>query len=119
MYDLVVQLITDIVAILIPILVGYLVAWLQKRLGTEKLQQIKHELETKKELARIAVQFVQQAYKDLGGAEKYDKAAEWLAETTERIGLHLTPDEVKVLIEAALKELKAEFGKAWYEIDNP
>lgn len=113
MRDALLQLLFDIIAVLVPVLVGYLVAWLQKRIGTEKVQQIKQELETKQELARIAVQFVQQAYKDLGGPEKYEKAAEWLSNMATQMGLQLSTDEVKALIEAALKQLKAELGDAW------
>jgi len=113
MHDAILRVLYDIIAVLVPILVAYLVAWIQKRLGSEKVQKIIYELETKKELARIAVMFVQQAYKDLGGPEKYEKAAEWLSDMSEYMGLDLTPDEVKALIEAVLKELKAELGEAW------
>ena len=113
MHDAVIRLLYDIIAILVPILVAYLVAWIQKKLGSEKVQKIIYELETKKELARIAVMFVQQAYKDLGGPAKYEKAAEWLSDMSDYMGLDLTPEEVKALIEAALKELKAELGQAW------
>jgi len=113
MHDAVLRLLYDIIAVLVPILVVYLVAWIQKKLGSEKVQKIIYELETKKELARIAVMFVQQAYKDLGGPAKYEKAAEWLSDMSEYMGLDLTPEEIKALIEAALKELKAELGEAW------
>ena len=113
MHDAVLRLLYDIIAVLVPILMAYLVAWIQKRLGSEKVQKIIYELETKKELARIAVMFVQQAYKDLGGPAKYEKAAEWLSDMSDYMGLDLTPEEVKALIEAALKELKAELGQAW------
>ncbi len=118
MHDAVLRVLYDIIAVLVPILVVYLVAWIQKRLGSEKVQKIIYELETKKELARIAVMFVQQAYKDLGGPAKYEKAAEWLSDMSEYMGLDLTPEEVKALIEAALKELKAELGEAWDELAN-
>ena len=118
MHDLLLQLLYDLLALLIPILVGYAIAWLQKRIGTEKLEAVVRELATKRELARVAVLFVQQAYKDLGGPEKYEKAAEWLSDMSEYMGLDLTPEEIKALIEAALKELKAELGEAWDELAN-
>jgi len=118
MHDLFLQLLYDIIAILVPILVGYAIAWLQKRIGTEKLEAVVRELATKRELARVAVLFVQQAYKDLGGAEKYDKAAEWLSDAADKIGIQLTEEEIKGLIEAALKELKTELGEAWDELAN-
>jgi len=116
MHDVILRLLYDIIAILVPILVVYLVTWIQKKLGSEKVQKIIYELETKKELARIAVMFVQQAYKDLGGPAKYEKAAEWLSDMSDCMGLDLTSEEVKALIEAALKELKAELGEAWDNI---
>jgi len=116
MHDAVLRLLYDIIAVLVPILMAYLVAWIQKRLGSEKVQKIICELETKKELARIAVMFVQQAYKDLGGPEKYEKAAEWLSDAAQKMGIQLSEDEIKGLIEAALKELKAELGEAWDSI---
>ena len=113
MHDAVIRLLYDIIAVLVPVLVGYLVAWLQKRLGAEKIEKIKRELEIKQDLARIAVQFAQQVYKDLGGPERYEKAAEWLSNMATQMGLQLSTDEVKALIEATLKELKAELGEAW------
>jgi LL-H family phage holin len=118
MHDALLQLLYDVIAILVPVLVGYLVAWIQKKLGTEKVQKIAQELQTKQELARIGVQFVQQAYKDLGGPEKYEKAAEWLSDMAMKMGLALTDEEIKALIEAALKELKAEFGETWNDISK-
>jgi len=118
MHDLFLQLLYDIIDILVPILVGYAIAWLQKRIGTEKLEAVMRELATKRELARVAVLFVQPAYKDLGGAEKYDKAAEWLTEAADKIGIQLSEEGVKGLIEADLKELKTELGEAWDELAN-
>jgi len=118
MHDLLLQLLYDIIAILVPILVGYAIAWLQKRIGTGKMEVLVRELATKRELARVAVLFVQQAYKDFGGAEKYDKAAERLSDAADKIGIQLSEEEIKGLIEAALKELKTELGEAWDELAN-
>jgi len=46
MHDLLLQLLYDIIAILVPILVGYAIAWLQKRIGTEKMEAVVRELAT-------------------------------------------------------------------------
>ncbi len=118
MHDLLLQLLYDLLALLIPILVGYAIAWLQKRIGTEKLEAVARELATKRELARVAVLFVQQVYKDFDGAQKYDKAADWLSDAADKIGIQLSEEEIKGLIEAALKELKTELGEAWDELAN-
>jgi len=118
MHDVLLQLLYDLLALLIPILVGYAIAWLQKRIGTEKMEVLVRELATKRELARVAVLFVQQAYKDLGGAVKYDKAAVWLSDAADKIGIKLSDEEIKGLIEAALKELKTEHGEVWDALAN-
>jgi len=82
------------------------------------LEAVVRELATKRELARVAVLFVQQAYKVLSGSEKYDKAAEWLSDAADKIGIQLSEEEIKGLIEAALKELKTELGEVWDELAN-
>ncbi|WP_222927706.1 phage holin [Biomaibacter acetigenes] len=77
------------------------------------MRKIQEELTAKQELALLAVRFVEQVYKDLHGEEKYQKAAEWLVEQAAKIGLNLTAEEVKGLIEAALREMKDVFGEEW------
>jgi len=104
MEDKLVQLAYDLLAILIPALAALAVEYLRRRLGTEKIKRIQEELAAKQELATLAVRFVEQVYKDLKGEEKYQKAAEWLVAQAEKVGLKLTADEVKGLIEAALRE---------------
>ena len=108
-----IALTSNLLAILIPILVGLAVEYLRRRLGTEKVKRIQEELATKQELATLAVRFVEQVYKDLHGPDKYQKAAEWLAARAQEHGLKLTADEIKGLIEAALRQLKDAFGNEW------
>ena len=107
------NLMYDVIYILAALVAAAIIAYLKKKLGTEKLQQIETELLAKQELAFLSVRFVEQVYKDLHGEEKYNKAAEWLAARIQERGLKITPDEVKGLIEAALRTLKDEFGEAW------
>ncbi|MGB9825726.1 MAG: phage holin, partial [Desulfofundulus sp.] len=106
MEDKLVQLAYDLLAILIPALAALAVEYLRRRLGTEKVKRIQEELATKQELATLAVRFVEQVYKDLHGPDKYQKAAEWLAARAQEHGLKLTAEEIKGLIEAALRQLK-------------
>lgn len=116
MEDKILNLAYDLLAILIPLLAGFLVELLRRKLGTEKMRKIQEELNAKQELAVLAVRFVEQVYKDLHGEEKYQKAAEWLVSQAEKIGLKLTADEVKGLIEAALREMKDAFGEEWANV---
>lgn len=113
MEDKLLQLAYDLLAILIPALAALTVEYLRRRLGTEKVKRIQEELATKQELAILAVRFVEQVYKDLHGPDKYQKAAEWLAARAQEHGLKLTADEIKGLIEAALRQLKDAFGNEW------
>jgi len=113
MHDLLNNLLYDILILLASAAAAYAVAWLRKRLGIEGLKKIEVELATKQELAALAVRFVEQVYRDLRGEEKYQKAAEWLAARAGELGLKITPEEIKGLIEAALRTFKDEFGEEW------
>lgn len=113
MEDKLVQLAYDLLAILIPVLAALAVEYLRRRLGTEKVKRIQEELAAKQELATLAVRFAEQVYRDLHGPDKYQKAAEWLAARAGEHGLKLTADEIKGLIEAALRQLKDAFGNEW------
>lgn len=113
MHDLISNLLYDVLILLATVAAGYAVAWIRRRLGVEGMQRVEAELATKQELAALAVRFVEQVYKDLHGEEKYIKAAEWLAARAGELGLAVTADEVKGLIEAALRAFKDEFGEEW------
>lgn len=113
MKDTILTLAYDLIVILVPMLVGFLVELLRRKLGVEKMKRIQQELSTKQDLAVLAVRFVEQVYKDYNGPEKYNKAAEWLVAQLEKTGLKFTTDEVKGLIEAALREIKDNFGDEW------
>lgn len=113
MEDKLLQLAYDLLAILIPALAALAVEYLRRRLGTERVKRIQEELAAKQELATLAVRFVEQVYRDLHGPDKYQKAAEWLAARAQEHGLKLTADEIKGLIEAALRQLKDAFGNEW------
>jgi len=61
----------------------------------------------------LAVKFVEQAYKELKGIEKYQVAATWLAAQAAERGINITADEIQGLIEAALRAFKDQFGEEW------
>ena len=113
MEDKIIQIALEVLAILAPVLAALIVELLRRKLGTEKLKQVKEELASKQELALLAVRFVEQVYIDLHGPEKYDKAAWWLANRALEKGIMLQTDEIKGLIEAALRQMKDAFGEEW------
>lgn len=113
MREQLVQLAYDALAIIVPALAALAVAWIYKRLGVEGVAKLRYQLETKQALAEAAVLFVQQVYYAVDGPQKYEYAAEWLADRATEMGLPMTDLEIRGLIESALKLLKAEFGEQW------
>ena len=65
----------------------------------------------KVQLAKIAVQFVEQTCKHLHGAEKLNAALETLAELLAQKKINATAAEMKILIEAAVAEFNKVFEK--------
>lgn len=116
MDERIISLAYDILALVLPVLAILTAEWLRRKLGTERLQRIQKDLETKQELASLAVRFVEQVYFDMRGPEKYDRAAEWLATRARERGLEITSGEITGLIEAALRSFKDEFGEDWASI---
>lgn len=113
MSDQIMALCMDAMGILIPALCLVAIELLRRKLGLEKMKRIQSELDTKQELAGLAVRFAEQAYKDLHGKEKYNQAAKWLAARAQERGIKVTSEEIQGLIEAALRMAKDEFGEQW------
>jgi LL-H family phage holin len=113
MEDKIITLGYNAMAILIPALCAILIELIRRELGLEKMRSIQAELQTKQVLASLAVKMVEQAFKDLRGQDKYNHAAAWLATQAGERGIKVTPDEVKGLIESAIRMAKDEFGEEW------
>ena len=65
---------------------------------------------TKREVAELCVQAVEQVYRDLHGAEKYQKCAEAMAQMLALRGVAVTALEIRVLCEAALARFNQAFS---------
>lgn len=113
MKEQIIQISLQVMAVIIPVLAAMAVELIRRKLGTEKFQQIQWELANKKELAKLAVQFVEQAYQDLHGQEKFNVAAKWMADQAINKGIQISAGEIKGLIEAALRQMKDSFGEEW------
>lgn len=116
MEDLILKICSDVIYLLVTIAVGFFIAFLKQKYGTETLKKVQYELETKKELASLAVKFAEQAYANLEGYEKYDKAVGWLTAQANKSGLKFTDDEIEGLIESALRTIKDSFGEEWANV---
>ena len=66
---------------------------------------------TKAAVAKTAVQFVEQVYKNLHGEEKLDAALEAAAEMLAEKGITVSDLEMRVLIEAAVGEFNNAFNR--------
>jgi hypothetical protein len=108
-------LLNELLKVLVVGGAGMLIAILKKHLGIAGMEKIEKELKTKSAYATLAVQFVEQAYKDLHGKEKFEKAADWLSDQLGKVGLEVDEDDLKGLIESALKNAQAEFKKDWQD----
>jgi len=100
------QVAINTLAYLLPILAVLAGEYIRRKIGAERLALIQAELAAKKELTTAAVTFAEQAYKDLNGAEKYDKALDWLTTQALAVGLKITVPEAKGLIESAVLAMK-------------
>lgn len=96
----------DILIIVVPLLAGLVGKYIVQIIGTERIAKVKAELATKSELTAKAVALAEQAYNDLDGAGKYEKALDWLSTQALAIGIKITAEEAKGLIEAAVLALK-------------
>ena len=66
---------------------------------------------TKRDVAKIAVQFVEQVYKDIHGEEKLAEALVAASEMLAEKSISVTDLELRVLIEAAVAEFNKSFNK--------
>ncbi len=107
------EILRTLLAILLPPLVALGIDYLRRRIGLEKLQQIKAELENNQAWAILAVRYAEQVFWDKTGAEKYDMACQWLSNRAKEKNLNITADEIKGLIESSVQILKTELGELW------
>lgn len=68
--------------------------------------------DTKRKVAATTVAYIEQVYKDVHGDEKLSRAMAVAAPMLEQKGIKTTEDELKVLLEAAVKEMNDKFKAA-------
>ena len=67
--------------------------------------------DTKKEVARLVVKYVEQVYKDIHGEDKLMKALEAFSDMLAEKGIAISDLEMRVYLEAALAEFNKAFNK--------
>ncbi|MDY4581603.1 MAG: phage holin, LLH family [Candidatus Faecousia sp.] len=77
-----------------------------KRIATKYIND-----DTKRSVAKVAAQFVEQVWYSLHGPEKLAKALETAEVLLKKKGIDFDSDEMKILIEAAVSEFNEAFKK--------
>lgn len=103
----------SIIYVVVAIVVALVGEFLRRTNAKQKLDSIIKSETLRKQLAHTAVMFVQQLYKNENGEEKLTKASEYLSEKLSAYGIKLTDQEIRALIESALKEAKMQFVENW------
>jgi len=102
----------ELLATLFVVLVGILGYSLGVYVKNSKWSSVLDFVKTKQELARTVVRAVEQIYQDLKGEEKLKKALETLSNWFNNLGIDYTPEELRTLIEDAVKYFNDNFWKA-------
>lgn len=92
---------------IITAVVGYWAAQIKKKFD-EKL-----DTETKKQVVKDTVNYVQQVYETLEGPEKLKKAIQTASEWLQEKGITVTEAELNILIESTIKAAK----DGWYSAE--
>lgn len=100
------QVILYLVGFVIVSVGGYAIRFLKKEGILTKLQQ-------QDMLVKIAVTSVQQCYGSLRGEQKLNIAKKQLLELANHHGIKIKEEQLNHVINAAVKELKKDFGEAW------
>ena len=100
---LVVEELLKVVAIL---LAAYVIQYLRRRLNDEQMKLIE-------KIVADGILFTQQVYGHLDGPARFDQALMHISAALEEHGIHISPERLRILIEAILKELKMEYGQDW------
>lgn len=78
----------------------------------------KCDTKAKKEIVKQCVLMAEQVYKALDGEEKKTKAIESITAMLDEKGIHITPLEMEVLIEACIGEFNGVFNETESEDTN-
>lgn len=109
---LIVNVVYPVATVLAGIIATYIIAWIRKAIGTETLVQIQQQMELKQGLAYDTVMYVQQVWGHLDGADKKKEAINKFVVLAAQKGIVLTDEEIEVLLESAVKALKAAWNDA-------
>lgn len=104
-----IEVLTDAGVQIVTILVGALISWLALKIREWlKTEENATKLKQKERYARLAVEAVELMFNELEGEQKLIEAKERLLKWAEKNQIPIGEDELRVLIESAVVQLKKE-----------
>ena len=104
MNDILFELLKLIVMIAVLLVMRYEIPWLRARIGAEKIAEIE-------KWAKKAVLMAQQVYWNKSGEERKEIVTEFLREMLIAKNISISGEQLEILIEAAVKQMKIEEGR--------
>lgn len=104
MNDILFELLKLIVMIAVLLVMRYAIPWLRARIGVEKMTEIE-------KWAEKAVLMAQQVYWNKSGEERKEIVTEFLREMLSAKNISISGEQLEILIEAAVKQMKIEEGR--------
>ena len=104
MNEILFELLKLIVMIAVLLVMRYAIPWLRARIGAEKIAEIE-------KWAKKAVLMAQQVYWNKSGEERKEIVTEFLREMLIAKNISISGEQLEILIEAAVKQMKIEEGR--------
>jgi hypothetical protein len=103
--ELLLPIIRDLIIVIVIAVVGFAVKWWRDLTIDNWI----------KELVIDGVLFAQEKFWELTGEEKFEQAKQWILDRLKEKGVNVSEEWLEGLIDAIVKQLRAEFGdEDWY-----
>lgn len=116
------ELITTVGAAAVLVIVGVLgilaLGMAGRRMAGARRAPLPADPAARRELAALVLRFVEQAYRELNGEERVDRAVAWLVERVREKGADVDEKEIQGLIEAAAAAAGEAFRDAVCQADG-
>lgn len=104
MNEILFEIIKVVVMVAALVVTRYLIPWMKEKIGTEKLAQIE-------KWVRYAVEMAQQVYWSKPGEDRKAIVTEFLRDILIAKNISISEEQLDVLIEATVKEMKMRENK--------
>lgn len=101
MDELIFEVVKVVIMVVALIIARYLVPWLKQKIGAEKVAEVSM-------WAKQSVLMAEQVYKDWKGQDKKTFVTEYLKKILTAKNISLTDEQLNILIEAAVKQMKMQ-----------